>query len=758
MKETETKQTLSRERIWTVLGNVGDPSYHAAAECLCRELGITPLTARLLCNRGYTDPAEAELFLHNDERLWHDPMLMADMEPAVARVLDAIGAGEKIAIYGDYDVDGVTSVTSLYLYLTGQGADVTCYIPNRLGEGYGMSVGAVDQLAEMGITLIITVDTGITAHIEIAHAATLGVDTVVTDHHECHAEIPLCTAVVNPHRPDCPYPFKELAGVGVVFKFICACEAVRTRCTPQEALAAMSRQLIDLVAIGTIADVMPLTDENRFIVARGLTMLDHTDRPGLAALLDAISGSGNSRPVASVTSSTPVKKPRRKVNSGLVGFGIAPRINAAGRIAHAMKAVDLLLADTADRAETLAAELCEINSYRQTEENRIAEQAYAMIEAQLADAEARGLPPPCVIVLEEDGWMQGIVGIVASRITERYGLPSILISFEGAVTGEPSPLDVGKGSGRSVKGLNLVDALADSRDLLVRFGGHELAAGLTVRRGDIPDFRERINAYAADRLTEDMTAVRFEADCEAQMADLTMQLAEELDRLEPFGVGNQTPLFILRDAVVQKIIPLGAGKHTKLMIYRDGVILQAIWFSHSTAGLPFVAGDTVDVLFQLNINDYQGVRSLQLIVQDMRISEHYAEACRREEDRLREVIGGAPIFPEEHLVPTREEIAGVFTVLRSDARLGNRSISERHLLERANRGGCAREPLGTVKLRLIIQILNEMGVCRVKDPIDGIYVFEINFSAPKTSIDASPLMQRLREQQEAGVVGKSATQ
>ena len=755
MKETETKQPLSRERIWTVLGDMDDPDYRSAAEGLCRELGITPLTARLLCNRGYTDPAAAELFLHNDERVWHDPMLMADMEPAVVRVLDAIGAGEKIAIYGDYDVDGVTSVTSLYLYLTEQGADVTCYIPNRLGEGYGMSVGAVDQLAEMGVTLIITVDTGITAHTEIAHAAALGVDTVVTDHHECHAEIPLCTAVVNPHRPDCSYPFKELAGVGVVFKFICACEAVRTGCSPQEALAAMSLHMIDLVAIGTIADVMPLTDENRFIVSRGLSMLDHTERPGLAALLDAISSSGNSRPAAATAT---VKKTRRKVNSGLVGFGIAPRINAAGRIAHAMKAVDLLLADTAERAEVLAEELCTINSHRQTEENRIAEQAYAMIEAQLADAAARGVPPPSIIVLEEDGWMQGIVGIVASRITEKYGLPSILISFEGAVMGEPSPLDVGKGSGRSVKGLNLVDALADSRDLLVRFGGHELAAGLTVRRGDIPDFRERINAYAADRLTEDMTAVRFEADCEAQMADLTMQLAEELERLEPFGVGNQTPLFILRDAVVQKIIPLGAGKHTKFMIYRDGVILQAIWFSHSTAGLPFVAGDTVDVLFQLNINDYQGVRSLQLIVQDMRISERYAEACRREEDRLREVLGGAPIFPEEHLVPTREEIAAVFTVLRSDARLGNRSISERHLLERANRGGRAQEPLSTIKLRLIIQILNEMGVCRVKDPIDGIYVFEINFSAPKTSIDVSPLMQRLREQQEAGVVGKSATQ
>ena len=522
MKETDRKSPLSRERIWTVVGDRTDPSCRAAVEALSNALGISSVTAQLLYNRGFTTPEEAGLFLRNDEGVWHDPFLMADMEPAVERVLRAVREGEKIAVYGDYDVDGVTSVTSLYLYLTGLGASASCYIPNRLGEGYGMSTAAVERLAAEGVTLIITVDTGITAHEEIAHAAALGVDTVVTDHHECHAEIPVCSAVVNPHRPDCPYPFKELAGVGVVFKLLCACEAARSHLSTEEALEVVSRHMIDLVAIGTVADVMPLTDENRFIVSRGLSMLDHTERYGLAALLEAISSGGTSR-----SASATAKKPRRKVNSGLVGFGIAPRINAAGRIAHAMQAVELLLADTPERAAALAEALCSINTQRQTEENRIAEQAYAMIDAQLADAAARGLPFPGVIVLEEDSWMQGIVGIVASRITEKYGLPSILISFEGAASGAPAPDDVGKGSGRSVKGLNLVDALADSRDLLVRFGGHELAAGLTVRRADIPAFRERINAYAAERLTEDMTAVRFEADTEADMSELTMELAAE---------------------------------------------------------------------------------------------------------------------------------------------------------------------------------------------------------------------------------------
>ena len=743
MKDTETKQSLTRERIWSLPAGRDDQIDDEAVDTLSRAMGITPLTARLLCNRGYTDPASAELFFGNDERVWHDPMLMADMTPAVRRVLEAVAHQESIAIYGDYDVDGVTSVTSLYLYLTGLGAKVTCYIPNRLGEGYGMSVAAVDQLAADGVSLIITVDTGITAHAEIAHAASLGVDTVVTDHHECHADIPVCCAVVNPHRPDCPYPFKELAGVGVVFKFICACEATRLGLTASEALHRMGDRLIDLVAIGTVADVMPLTDENRYIVARGLSMLDHTERPGLCALLDAISGSGNSK-----SASSGGKKPRRKVNSGLVGFGIAPRINAAGRIAHAMMAVDLLLADTPEHAEEMAAELCAINTHRQAEENAIAEQAYAMIDAQLADAQACGEAPPSVIVLENNGWMQGVVGIVASRITEKYGLPSILISFEGAMDGEESEYDLGKGSGRSIKGLNLVEALADSRELLARFGGHELAAGLTVRRKDIPAFRKRINEYASALLTEEMTAVRYEADCVCEAHELTMEQAEELERLEPFGVGNPTPTLILKDAVIHRVIPLGGGRHTKLTVYKDGQLLQTIWFGMSPSKLPAVAGDTVDLLFQLNINDYQGVRSLQLILQDLRISERLEHDRKREDLRLAEVLEGSPITHGEGLVPDREEIASVFTVLRSDARMGNMTVSERSLLERVNRAPAAS--IGRVKLRLILRILTEMGVCRVEDPTEGYYAFEVNFEAPKTTIDASPLMQNLRLQLAAG--------
>ncbi|MBQ9779717.1 MAG: single-stranded-DNA-specific exonuclease RecJ [Clostridia bacterium] len=728
-------QGLSRERIWSLLYTPGDGDRDRQISELSASLQISPVTARLLYNRGYLTPAAARPFLAGGADIWRDPFLMKDMSAAVSRVLHAVETGQKIAIYGDYDVDGVTSVTSLQLYLESLGANVISYIPSRFKEGYGMSLPVMDKLAEEGVELIITVDTGITANREILYASELGMDTVVTDHHECHAEIPACAAVVNPHRPDCPYPFKELAGVGVVFKLICACEAMRCGVSSREAFEAVSPLYIDLVAIGTVADVMPLCDENRLIVSRGLAILEHTERPGLAALLDAISGNGTVRPAAG----NAVAKPRRKVNAGLVGYGIAPRINAAGRISHAMKAVELLLSETEQEAIPLAEELCSINTRRQTEENRIAEQAYRMIEEQLSSAEK----PPRILVLEDDDWLQGIVGIVASRVTERYGLPSILISFDGSVTGDPSDDDVGKGSGRSVKGLNLVEALADSRELLLRFGGHELAAGLTVRRGNIQAFREKINEYADRYLTDEMTAVRYEAECEVTMAEMTMTLAQELETLEPFGVSNPLPIFMLKDAVVQKIIPMGGGKHTKLVLYADGYMMQAVWFGMSVSRLPIAVGDSADVLFQLNINEYQGVRSLQMILQDVRMSESYVKACRSEEERFEDVLAGAPISTEENIIPDRDDIACVYTLLRGDARLGYRTFMDRDLLARIKAGG------GTVdyiKLRLSLRILDQLGVCHIQEPGNGMFIFDVDFSAPKTSVEASPLYRRLRGQ------------
>ena len=663
----------------------------------------------------------------------HDPFLLTDMQPAVSRVLAAVRDGETVAVYGDYDVDGVTSVTCLYLYLRGLGVPVVRYIPNRLREGYGMSRTGVDALAAKGVTLVVTVDTGVTAVREVAYAAGLGMDTVVTDHHECLDALPDCVAVVNPHRPDCPYPFRELAGVGVAFKLICACEQARTGGSAAEVFEAMSRRFMDLVAIGTVADVMPLCDENRLIVSRGLEILNRgEERPGIAALLDAVAGKGV-RPAASGA-----ERPRRRVSATAVGFGIAPRLNAAGRITDAMEAVELLLADTPEQAQARAESLCRINVRRQEEENRIATEAYRRIDAALSVGDVPWNRQ--VLVLEDDGWAQGVIGIVASRITEKYGLPSILISFEGVP--DEDGQEIGKGSGRSVRGLNLVDALSYCQDLLVRFGGHELAAGLCIRRQDIPAFRERLNEYAAVHLTDDMTAQRQEAECRVTADELTMEQARELELLEPCGTANPVPLLMLENATVQQITALSGGKHTRLSLYADGRLFQALWFGMPTSALPVQTGDRVDVLFQLGINEYHGVESLQLILRDVRHSAAEEREKAAADERLASLLAGGGLSPEEGLLPDRDDVARVYVCLRERVRNGSRTVRTGELRARLAAAGA---PMCYVKLMLILRILNEMAVCRIEDVGDGILTYEITPDAPHTSVEASPLLRSLRE-------------
>ena len=527
---------------------------------LAESLGLRPLTAKLLANRGYTTPEAATAFIRNETTLLHDPFLLTDMDAAVARIEQALEAGEQIVIYGDYDVDGVTAVSTLYLYLKSRGGNVHYYIPSRSGEGYGLSRGAIDRLAEGGAKLIVTVDTGITAIDETIYAASLGIDMVVTDHHECRPDLPDACAVVNPRRPDSTYPFAELAGVGVVFKLICALELTYARARGEadiDAVRRICREYADLTAIGTIADVMPLRDENRLIVSLGLRLCAENRRVGLAALIEAASAPNSDvRPASAAASSRPTVK-RKKITSGFIGFSVAPRINAAGRIANATRAVELFLTEDAQTAKELAQELCEINRQRQAEENKIAELAYEMIEAEHDFDHDR------VIVLAHNDWHQGIIGIVSSRVTEKYGLPSILISFDGKGSLEESPDYPGKGSGRSVKGLNLVQALTACDDLLVKFGGHELAAGLTVSRGNLDAFRTRINDYAREHLDESAMAVTLDAECEVRMPELTLEQASELYLLEPYGISNPVPAFVLRDAELVRVSAIGGGKHVR---------------------------------------------------------------------------------------------------------------------------------------------------------------------------------------------------
>ena len=498
-------RTNFKERVWNEQYVFGDTEKDAIIDKMAAELGQSRFFAVLLYNRGYRTAEDAMRFLHFEEENLHDPYLLCDMDKATDRIFKAIESKEKICVYGDYDVDGVTAVSTLYLYLTSLGADVCIKIPKREGEGYGVSRVALEKLADLGVQLIITVDTGITACDEVDYAKELGMEFVITDHHECREVLPNACAVVNPHRRDCAYPFKELAGVGVVFKLVCALEIGRCRVegrAVEVGLRDVCLKYIDLITLGTIADVMPIVDENRLIVSMGLKLMENSPRPGVRALIDAASAK-----------KTGEDSKKRKINSSFIGFGIAPRINAAGRISDATIAVRALLANEDDAPE-LAEELCEINRQRQIEENRIAEEAYEMIQ-DLADLDENP-----VIVLDSNEWQQGIIGIVASKITEKYGLPSILVSFD--YTSHPAPFDEGRGSGRSIKGLNLVEALNYCEDLLIKHGGHELAAGLTIRRSALDDFRDRINEYARMHLNDEAFKITMDADCELDIKDINI--------------------------------------------------------------------------------------------------------------------------------------------------------------------------------------------------------------------------------------------
>ena len=717
---------------WSLQYRPGDEATDAAIRALSEETGLSLIMSRVLYMRGYHTKAEVISFLHQEQACLHDPYLMQDMAPAVERILRAIDEGERIAIYGDYDVDGVTSVSLLYLYLSEYGADVEYYIPSRIREGYGLSKPAIDVLKEHGVGLMITVDTGITAIDEIAYAASLGIDTVVTDHHECRDLLPDACAVVNPHRADDAYPFKELAGVGVVFKLICACEMAKCReegISEMDGVGRVCREYADLVAIGTIADVMPVVDENRLIVTLGLRFLENTKRPGLRALIEATTSGKNN-------DGRSVKK--RKINSGFIGFTIAPRMNAAGRVSDASIAVELLLSEREEQAAALAEQLCELNLTRQVEENRIAEEAYQKIERTLDPERDR------VIVIDDDGWQQGIIGIVSSRITERYGLPSILISFDGAVDGTPLGTDVGKGSGRSIKGMNLVEALIDSEDLLVRFGGHELAAGLSIRRCNIDAFRQKINRYAAEHLNEDAFCVSLDADCEVRMRDLSMSLAQEIAAMEPFGISNPVPNFILRDARVVRVIPMGGGKHTRLILEKDGIEMTAVWFGMGTSQLSIETGESVDVLFQLNVNEYQNVTSLQMIVQDLCYAESFEAVYRQQMDRYEEIRKGANYSDTEGILPDRNDIAVVYTMLRKEFRAGHTVFPMRRLLSMLQ--GLGQGHIQYVKLKFIIRIMQELQICDVTEPVEDTYVFGFQYQTAKTNIEKSSILRRLKTQ------------
>jgi len=719
-KVRNSKNYKTGEKKW----NISDvwELHEDAIRSMARELNILPKTAVLLYNRGLCDAEDASRFLKKETELFYDPFLLTDMDKAVPRILDAVKAHEKIVIYGDYDVDGVTSVASLYLYLKSIGADVRYYIPNRAGEGYGINSAALDKFASDNVKLMITVDTGITASVEIAYAVSVGLDVIVTDHHECHNGVPeAAAAVVNPRRDGCPYPFKELAGVGVVFKLLCALEMTRRKGeSPTDCLRDICRDYGDMVAIGTVADVMPLIDENRLIVSIGLHLIENTKRPGLVALLEQSGSPADSKP------SQPRTPKKRKITSSLIGYVLAPRINAAGRISNASKAVELFLTDSPFRASQLAAELCEINRERQNEENSIISEAYAKLDAH------HDFDADPVIVLDSDSWHHGVIGIVASRITEHYNLPSILISFED---------DTGKGSGRSVKGLNLVEALKACDDCLIKFGGHELAAGLSIERGQLEEFKRRINDYAREKLRDEELTTTLEIDCELEPDELTIDAANELYLLEPYGIANPVPVFVLRDARIAEITPIGGGRHTRFTLDKGGKLFTAVAFGMQTSDIGFAEGDSIDVVFNLDINDFQNRRTVQLIVRDIRPCREMLAVMSAKRRKYEITVSDGEV--EKAILPVRDDFVKLFLHLRGQSRTGREIFSYREL-----EGLFGSGTVEYVKARVILDILAEMEVVTCDTPnsmgSSGTVKVKLNPMKNKINLDKSEIYKSLR--------------
>ncbi|HBL83892.1 MAG: single-stranded-DNA-specific exonuclease RecJ [Clostridiales bacterium GWF2_38_85] len=680
------------------------------AEKLEKELGILPITAKLLCIRGITEPEQARAFLYGNNPEFYDPFLLADMQKAVDRIKLAKEHGERVCVYGDYDVDGVTSTTVLYKYLRSCGIRCGYFIPERITDGYGLNPDAIERLSKE-YSLIITVDTGVTAIDEVEYAKKLGVDILITDHHSCREFLPDAVAVVNPQRKDCSYPFKCLAGVGVVFKLISALEGNSDRVCDEYG---------DLIALGTISDVMPLINENRQIVKVGIKKLANTDNLGLAALMRC---SGVIRQ----------GKPSRTINSSIVGFVLAPRINAAGRIAKALYAVELLLADTIQRADEIAEKLCEINKQRQETELEIYKEALRQLEIQKEKGNK-------IYVFSSDNWHQGVIGVVASKISDKYEVPSILFSYEG---------DIAKGSARSIKGFNIMDALTSCEDLLLEYGGHELAAGISIRRQDFDEFSERINEYAKDKIIENAVS-RFEIDCECSFNDVSLTSISEISKLEPFGLQNPLPLFMMRNMFIQSVAPVGNNMHVKLRIIpadcdkNDNLrSLTAMCFGATYEKFPYCAGDICDIVFGMDQNEYNGVISAQMLVKDVRLCEENGQKQKQQE-----ILYHRRFEEQIECIPTLEEFREIYRYLKrsaADDKLHmNILMQSRHIVFQ-------KSTIGSFKLRVMLDVLEEQQLVECQYDNEQLFVkIKILPFSGKINLDNSKILGEIKKRSTGG--------
>lgn len=595
------------------------------AAAFAQTYGVPFFLAMLMNIRGLDDAAHLREFLGEGEPL-SDPFLLKDMDKAAARITRAVDNMEKIAVYGDYDADGVTSTAMLYSYLETRGADVIFYIPQREGEGYGMNIGAVEYLKEQGVSLIVTVDNGISSVQEVARANELGIDVVVTDHHRPQEILPDAVAVVDAYRPDDTSPYKHFSGVGIAFKLLMALEDGAG--DVEDLLEAYS----DLAAIGTIGDIVPLTGENRTLIRAGLERLSQSDRPGVQALLENAGIAG------------------KALTSTNVAFTLVPRINATGRMGAPERAVRLLISGYEEEAEVLSEEICADNEERRRVEAEIAEAAFA-------DIEAKGYMKDRVVVVDGENWHHGVIGIVASRVTERCGKPCMIIS-----RGETEA----KGSGRSIEGFSLFEAICACGDLLIKFGGHPMAAGITLKPENIEAFRKRINQYAAEHFPQ-MPTQTVTLDCKLNPAALSVSMAQSLTQLEPFGNGNPQPVFGLFNMELSNVTPVGGGGHLRLTLEKNGAVITAMRFNTKPEELPYHIGDKIDLAVQLEAREFRGQPSLTVIVRDMKFAAFNTEKNIASLSSFEKWQRGEALSAEDknRLYPDRACLAAIYRALRT---------------------------------------------------------------------------------------------
>ena len=678
------------------------PFDRAEAEQFAAEIGIPPLLAVLLRTRGMTDRKQAEEMLSGGA-VFSDPFLLPDMDKAAERVGKALDGFEKIAVYGDYDADGVTATAMMYSYLESCGGNVIFYIPNRESEGYGLNIGAIDALNEQGVKLILTVDNGISCTEEIDYANSLGIDTVVTDHHRQKGELPKAAAVVDAWREDCACPFRDYSGAGVAFKLISALEG------PELGPEALVENYADLAAIGTIGDVVPLTGENRMLVKAGVESISRTDRPGLEALLE-LTGLD-----------------RRPLTALDVAFAVVPRINATGRMGPADRAVQLLITESPEEAGALAAEICEENAARR----RIEDEVFHEVMEKLAQSPS--LLFDRVLVVSGENWHHGVIGIVAARITERFGKPCVVLSWSG---------DAAKGSGRSVEGFSLFDAVCSCDDLLTRYGGHPMAAGMSLPAENMEEFRARLNRYAAS-LPQPMPSPVLCIDCLLKPEKLSVKIPQSIRALEPFGTGNPFPLFGLFGVMISDITPVGGGKHLRVTVEKNGASVSCMKFGTTLEQFPFRTGDAVDLAVVLESRPYNGRDTLSVIIRAIRFTGTDGEELLSERALYEKFRRGETLTKEEmdSMIPSRDDFAAVYRALRDGGGFCGGPEQFFCRLQGAK--------TGFAKLLVILDVFEERGLTACERDLNTYRVRVVQRSG-KVNLKESPLLAPLYSAGKAG--------